>query len=165
MDYNEAAKYFSYSDEDHDLWMLLTHARYAIYRAREKELQRYGVSPEQVGVLFIVQALGNQATPSQISRYILRQPHTVSALIERMAEKGLVKKVHDLDKKNLVRVSLTEKGQKIYESSTRRGPIHKIMGVLSAEERVQFRNILDKLHLRARKEIGLDQEQNYPLDE
>jgi DNA-binding MarR family transcriptional regulator len=165
MEYNEAAKYFSYSDEDHDLWMLLTHTRYAIYRAREKELQRYGVSPEQVGVLFIVQALGNQATPSQISRYILRQPHTVSALIERMAEKGLVKKVHDLDKKNLVRVSLTEKGQKIYESSTRRGPIHKIMGVLSAEERVQFRNILDKLHLRARKEIGLDQEQNYPLDE
>jgi DNA-binding MarR family transcriptional regulator len=165
MEYDESAKYFSYSDEDHDLWMLLTHTRYAIYRAREKELQRYGVSPEQVGVLFIVQALGNQATPSQISRYILRQPHTVSALIERMSEKGLVKKVHDLDKKNLVRVSLTEKGQKIYESSTRRGPIHKIIGILSAEERTQFRNILDKLHLRARKEIGLDQEQNYPIDE
>jgi DNA-binding MarR family transcriptional regulator len=162
MEYDESAKYFSYSDEDHDLWMLLTHARYAIYRAREKELQRYGVSPEQVGVLFIVQALGNQATPSQISRYILRQPHTVSALIERMADKGLVKKVHDLDKKNLVRVSLTEKGQKIYDSSTKRGPIHKIMGILSSEERSQFRNILDKLHLRARKEIGLDQEQDYP---
>jgi DNA-binding MarR family transcriptional regulator len=165
MEYNESAKYFSYSDEDHDLWMLLTHTRYAIYRAREKELQRYGVSPEQVGVLFIVQALGNRATPSEISRYILRQPHTVSALIERMSEKGLVKKVHDLDKKNLVRVSLTEKGQKIYDSSTKRGPIHKIIGVLSDEERTQFRTLLDKLHLRARKEIGLDHEQYSPIEE
>jgi DNA-binding MarR family transcriptional regulator len=165
MEYDESAKYFSYSDEDHDLWMLLTHTRYAIYRAREKELQRYGVSPEQVGVLFIIQALGNRATPSEISRYILRQPHTVSALIERMSEKGLVKKVHDLDKKNLVRVSLTERGQKIYESSTKRGPIHKIMGILSEQERVDFRKILDKLHLCARKEIGLDREQNIYMEE
>ncbi len=87
MEYDDAAKYYSYSDEDHDLWLLLTHTRYAIYRAREKELQRYKVSPEQTSVLFIVQALGNRATPSEISRFILRQPHTVSALIERMAKR------------------------------------------------------------------------------
>jgi DNA-binding MarR family transcriptional regulator len=165
MEYDESAKYFSYSDEDHDLWMLLTHTRYAIYRAREKELQRYGVSPEQVGVLFIIQALGNRATPSEISRYILRQPHTVSALIERMSEKGLVNKVHDLDKKNLVRVSLTEKGKKIYDGSTKRGPIHKIMSSLSDQERTDFRKILDKLNLCARKEIGLDREQNSYVEE
>jgi DNA-binding MarR family transcriptional regulator len=165
MEYDESAKYFSYADEDHDLWMLFTHTRYAIYRAREKELQRYGVSPEQVGVLFIIQALGNKATPSEISRYILRQPHTVSALIERMSEKGLVKKVHDLDKKNLVRVSLTEKGLKVYNNSTKRGPIHKILGVLSPDERTRFKNVLEKLHTCARKEIGLDNEPLSPLEE
>ena len=96
MQYDEATKYYSYSDADNDLWMLMTHTRYAIYRAREKELLRYDVSPEQVGVLFIVQVLGNRATPSEISRFVLRQPHTISALIERMEEKGLVKKMHDL---------------------------------------------------------------------
>jgi DNA-binding MarR family transcriptional regulator len=164
MEYDEGAKYYSYSDADHDLWMLLTHTRYAVYRAREKELQRYGVSPEQVGVLFIVQALGNRATPSEISRYILRQPHTVSALIERMEAKGFVKKMHDLDKRNLVRVSLTEKGKKLYENSTKRGPIHRIMGILSEEERAQLRRLLEKLHTQARKEIGLDREK-YPPEE
>ena len=164
MDYDENAKYFSYSDADHDLWMLLTHTRYAIYRSREKELHRYGVSPEQVGVLFIVQALGNRATPSVISRFILRQPHTVSALIERMTEKGLVQKMHDLDKRNLVRVSLTDKGQKVYEYSTKRGPIHRIMGVLSDEERLQLQTLLGKLHTQARKEIGLDQDR-FPSSE
>jgi DNA-binding MarR family transcriptional regulator len=164
MQYDDVNKYFSYSDADHDLWMLLTHTRYAIYRSREKELLRYGVSPEQVGVMFIVQALGSRATPSVIARFILRQPHTVSALIERMVEKGFVKKDHDLDKKNLVRVSLTDKGQKVYEFSTKRGPIHRIMGVLSSDERTQLQGILGKLHQQARKEIGMDKEQ-YPAEE
>jgi DNA-binding MarR family transcriptional regulator len=165
MQYDETAKYYSYSDEDHDLWMLLTHTRYAIYRSREKELQRYGVSPEQVGVIFIVQALNNKATPSEIARLILRQPHTVSALIERMAEKGFVKKVHDLDRKNLVRVSLTEKGQKVYEHSTKRGPIHRIMSTLTDGERTQLRHLLEKLHGQARKEIGLDRERFAEVEE
>ena len=164
MQYDENAKYYSYSDEDHDLWMLLTHTRYAIYRSREKELLRYKVSPEQVGVMFIVQALGSRATPSEISRFILRQPHTVSALIERMEEKGFVKKMHDLDKKNMVRVALTDKGQKVYEYSTQRGPIHRIMSVLSEEERVKLRDLLSKLHTQARKEIGVDREQ-FPSSE
>jgi len=165
MQYDEGSKYYSYSDEDHDLWMLLTHTRYAIYRSREKELHRYGVSPEQVGVLFIVQALDTKATPSEISRFILRQPHTVSALIERMAEKGFVKKMHDLERKNLVRVSLTEKGKKVYEYSTKRGPIHRIMNVLAPAERTQLRKLLQKLHAQARKEIGLDREKYPPEDE
>ena len=82
MEYDEAAKYYSDEDDDQDMWLLLTHARYAVFRAREKELQRYGVSPEQVGLLFVVQALGAQATPAAISRQILRQPHTVSALVD-----------------------------------------------------------------------------------
>jgi DNA-binding MarR family transcriptional regulator len=156
MSYDEKTRYYSYSDEDQDLWLFLTHTRYAIYRAREKELQRYGVSPEQVGVLFIVLALGNRATPSEISRFIVRQPHTVSALIERMEEKGLIKKFHDLDKKNLVRVSLTDKGQKVYDLSTKRGPIHRVMGVLDTTERGNLLKILEKLNSAARKELGLD---------
>jgi MarR family transcriptional regulator, organic hydroperoxide resistance regulator len=164
MQYNEAAKFYSAEDEDQDLWLLLTHARYAVFRAREKELQRYGVSPEQVGVLFVVQALGNKATPAAIARHIIRQPHTVSALVDRMSRRGLVKKVKDLDRKNLVRVVMTEKGKKTYEISTKRGPIHRIMNSLTTEERKEFRNYLEKILSKARKEIGLDQDELPPSD-
>lgn len=159
MKYDDTAKFFSYADEDQDLWLLFTHARYAIFRAREKELQRYGISPEQAGVLFVVQALGRKATPAEISRFILRQPHTVSALVDRMAKRGLVKKYKDLDKKNLVRVALTERGQKAYEYSTKRGPIHRILSNLSTSERKQFRDYLERLLVAARKELGLDREE------
>lgn len=164
MEYDDIAKYYSYSDPDHDLWMFLTHTRYAIYRARERELQRYGISPEQVGVLFIIQALENKGTPSEISRYIMRQPHTVSALIDRMEEKGLVKKYNDLEKRNLVRVSITDKGFQAYELSKKRGPIHRIMAVLTDDERSQLRELLRKLQGEARRELGLDADRLPPSD-
>jgi MarR family transcriptional regulator, organic hydroperoxide resistance regulator len=164
MEYNKTAKYFSYLDEDQDLWMLLTHARYAIYRSREKELFRLGISPEQAGILFVVQALGNNPTPSDISRFIIRQPHTVSSLIERMTAKGLVKKTHDPERKNLVRVSLTEKGQRIYDLSTGRRSIHRILSVLSGDERARLRELLVKMQARARLEIGLDREKYPPVE-
>jgi MarR family transcriptional regulator, organic hydroperoxide resistance regulator len=164
MEYDEGAKFYSSEDEDQDLWLLLTHTRYAVFRAREKELLRYGVSPEQMGLLFTVQALGNKATPASLSRHILRQPHTVSALVDRMAKRGLVKKVKDLDRKNLVRVVITEKGQKAYEISTKRGPIHRIMGTLTTEEKKDLKSFLEKLLTKARKEIGLDRDQLPPSE-
>ena len=164
MKYDESAKFYSYEDTDQDLWLLFTHARYAVYRAREKELQILRTSPEHVGVLFLVQALGDKATPAEIARQIIRQPHSVSALIERMAKKGLIKKVKDLERKNMVRVVLTDKGKKIYEASTMRGPIHHIMGELSADEKKQFRKTLGKILTKARKEIGLDGDNLPPSD-
>jgi len=164
MEYIESAKYYSDEDNDQDLCFYLTHTRSAVFRAREKELQRYGVSPEQVGLLFVVQALGAKATPAAISRHIIRQPHTVSALVDRMAKRGLVKKVKDLDRKNLVRVGMTEKGKKTYELSTKRGPIHRIMSSLESEEKDNFRATLEKLLARARKEIGLDRDELPPSE-
>jgi DNA-binding MarR family transcriptional regulator len=164
MEYEESTKFFKAEDEDQDLWLLLTHARYAVFRAREKELQRYGVSPEQVGLLFVVQALGNKATPAALSRYILRQPHTVSALVDRMARRGLVKKVKDLDRKNLVRVVMTEKGQRTFDLSTKRGPIHRIMNTLTQEERRNFKAYLEKILAKARKEIGMDRDELPPSE-
>ena len=164
MEYDESVKFYSTDDKDQDLWFLLTHTRYAIFRAREKELQRYGVSPEQVSLLFVVQALGNKATPAALSRHLIRQPHTVSALVDRMARRGLVKKVKDLDRKNLVRVVMTEKGAKTYEVSTKRGPIHRIIGTLSDEEKLVFKDMLERLLAKARKEIGLDRDELPPSD-
>jgi DNA-binding MarR family transcriptional regulator len=81
-----------------------------------------------------------------------------------MSRRGLVKKVKDLDRKNLVRVVMTEKGKKTYEVSTKRGPIHRILGTLSAEEKQEFRSYLEKILSKARKEIGLDQDELPPSE-
>jgi DNA-binding MarR family transcriptional regulator len=156
--------YLSDGDEDHDLYHLFTRARYLTFRAREKELQRYGLTPEQAQLLFTIRALNNKATPSEISRILIRKPHSVSSLVDRMEEKGLIQKSKDLERKNLVRVALTEEGRKAYELTTKRGPIHRIIGALDENERQQFRKNLEKIMAKARAELGMDRS-NLPSSE
>jgi DNA-binding MarR family transcriptional regulator len=57
------------------------------------------------------------------------------------------------DRKNLVRVSITEKGQQAYHKSTRRKSIHRIISSLSEEERQKLRSCLEKLQNKAFKEL------------
>jgi len=141
-------------DEDYELWVLLYQAKDAIEIAREKELRPYGISPMQAAVLFIVQAIGDKATPAEISRWMFRQHHSVSGLLNRMEKAGLVKKTKDLDRKNLVRVTLTEKGQQAYRDSLKRESLHNIMPSLSKEKRQQLKSYLKELRDTALKEVG-----------
>jgi DNA-binding MarR family transcriptional regulator len=157
-------KLFSDGDEFQDLYLLFARARYLTFRSRERELQRYGLTPEQSQVLFVTQSLKNRATPAAISRLLLRQPHTVSAIVDRMAKKGLIKKSKDLERKNMVRVSLTEKGKDAYELTTKRGPIHRILGSLSKDERQEFHDYLERIMSKAREELGMDRDE-LPLSE
>ncbi len=140
-------------DEDYNLWVLLHQTTDAALRARQKELDQVGISVVEVGVLVVIQAIGEKATPAEISRRIFREPHTVSALLNRMEKKGLLRQTQDLDKRNLVRVSITEKGRQAYDKSTRRKSIYKIISSLSKEERQQLRSCLEKLRNKAFKEL------------
>jgi DNA-binding MarR family transcriptional regulator len=143
-------------DEDYNLWVLLHQTTDAALRARQKELDQFGVSVIEVGVLVAIQAIGKEATPSEISRRIFREPHTVSALLNRMEKKGLVRKTQDLDRKNMVRVSITEKGRQAYDKSTGRKSIYKIISSLSEEERQQLRSCLEKLRNKSFKGLVVE---------
>jgi DNA-binding MarR family transcriptional regulator len=143
-------------DEDYNLWVLLHQTTDAALRARQKELDQFGVSVIEVGVLVAIQAIGKEATPSEISRRIFREPHTVSALLNRMEKKGLVRKTQDLDRKNMVRVSITEKGRQAYDKSTGRKSIYKIISSLSEEERQQLRSCLEKIRKEAFKGLVVE---------
>jgi len=163
-DYRERMEYFSDGDEFEDLYHLFARSRYLTFRAREKELQRYGLTPEQAQVLATAQKLGDKATPAEISRTLLRQPHTISAMVNRMQMNGLVKKVKDLDRKNLIRVTLTKKGSEAYKLTTKRGPIRRILSTLNEEEREAFKVYLDKIMMKAREELGMDRDELPPSE-
>ena len=151
-----------FGDKDFTLWVLLRQAKDTVFKATEKELSRYGISPEEAGVLSIVQALGNQAIPAEISRWLLREPHTVSGILSRMEKKGLVRKTKDLDRKNLVRVTLTEKGQQAYDLSIRREFIEDMLSCLTEEQCQQLRSSLEALRYKALKELGMNPKVPFP---
>lgn len=144
------------TDEYFRLWALIHRTRKAILKARSRELAKVGISVSEAGVLFVVRAIGTKATPAEISRWLMREPNSVSTLTDRMQKKGLVKKVKDLDRKNLVRIEITEKGQQAYDLSTKRGSINRMLSVLSEAECRHLSLYLDKLWIAGMAELGID---------
>lgn len=150
------------SGRDYELWVLLHQACDAMTRARENELKPFAISKMWAGVLFIVKAAKVPATPAEISRWLFREPHTVSGLLNRMEKEGLVRKVKDLERKNLIRVVITEKGEEAYCRSRKLKAIHKILSCLPQEERDNLRAYLETLRNKALEEVGVRHRLPFP---
>ena len=145
-------KDFSSTDQDYRLWVLLNQVRDAVLKARQKELDQYNISATQAATLLVIEAIGPKATATEISRRLFRKPHSIAGAagtLSRMEKKGLVMRLKDLDRKNLVRVVLTEKGREAYYQSTKQESIRQIMSSLSEEERRQLTSCLHTLRNKA----------------
>ena len=101
-------------DKDFELYVLLTQTHDTIIRLREKELRKAKISQIQAAVLYIIQNNKGPVTPAVLSKWLLRKPHSVSALLKGMEKQGLVRKTRDLDKKNLFGVIV---GKALYEGA------------------------------------------------
>jgi len=146
----------SEADRDYNLWALLRQVSDIMFNAREEELRQYDLPATQAEVLFVIKTIGDKVTPAQISRWIFRRPHSVSGIIDRMEKAGLVRRAKDMDRKNWVRVTLTEKGQQAYKQSLKRKSIQKIMASLSEAERQKLKFLLETLRTKGLKELGID---------
>jgi DNA-binding MarR family transcriptional regulator len=129
----------------YDLVGLLNQTTETIFRARQAELQQYNISTSQGAVLFITKTLGDKATISEISRWLLRKPHTISEMIYRMEKKGLVKKTKAPNQKKIINVTLTPKGLEVYEKSKKRQSFQNILSTLSSTEHQQMISYLQRL--------------------
>ena len=115
------------------------------------ELRSRGCVPEiQTALLFVVKTLGEQASPSEISRLMLRQRHSTSQLLDRMIKRGLLKKTKDIRRKNAVRLLLTAKGEEALQNALfAREIIERIVGALSDKEINCLMGHLQKLRSEA----------------
>jgi len=136
-----------------ELWALLNQAVTAMSRVADIELSQVGISMIQAAVLFFVKNAKEPVTPSQISRWLFREPHTVSQLLMRMEKHGLVKRTKDLDSKNMVRITLTDKGEQAYQQQTEVRVISKILSSLSPEECDKLGALIKILRDEAIKEL------------
>lgn len=132
-------------DRDFNLFWLIIQTSRLLIKARDTELSNCQLSHIQAGVLFLVQHLDKKATPSEIARWLNREPHSISEAVSIMERRGLVGKVRDLNPKNQVRVILTKEGQQAFDCSTIRQSIHRVISCLSEEERQQMWSCLSKL--------------------
>ena len=80
-------------DQDYSLWALIRQTEWVIFRTREVELAPYDLTPEQAAVCFYINLIGNGPTPGELLRWMVREPHTLSGILDRMKKKGLVRKI------------------------------------------------------------------------
>jgi len=133
-----------------------------IVKAEDKEMQKYGISLEEAGMLFVAEAIGKNANPAEIARWHLREHHSVSDLLKRMNKKGLVNLDKDLERKNMIRVSLTPKGREAFLIWKNARARHEITSVLSEEERQQLTVCLEKLRDAALSRLSIDYKPPFP---
>ena len=152
---------------DFELWAALFQTRDTMARCRERELREggTGISGIQASVLWIVKNIPGPPTPAEISRWVFREPHTLSMLLKQMEKQGLVKKVKDLERRNLVRVVVTEKGEEAYRQSRENAKvIDEIISCLSQEEKANLLAYLEKLRSKALERLGR-RELHLPYDD
>ena len=137
------------TDEAYDLWVLLAQARDALYKARQRELAKYNISPRQSAVLFIIQTIGDNATAAVIAKYLFRETHTTYELLLRMEKENLIKGTRNRNNKKRVSYKLTPKGLKAFGDSMKRESINEIISSLTGEDRAQLKSCLKKLRDRA----------------
>jgi DNA-binding MarR family transcriptional regulator len=142
--------------ESYRLFQLLRYTADAIHRAREYELKKYSLTPEQAGALVCILSLGNNATQAELSRWLFRLPNSITILINRMEKLGLVKKRPDKKRKNIIRLSLTKKGYDAYLHSIEFEAFYPIISVLTAPKREQLRNILEDIRKKVFENLKLD---------
>ncbi len=127
---------------DFGLWRLLDHTRFMIARAREMELAKFNLTPEQSHVLYILSQKGGTSTINEIVEITMRQHHSISTLINRMTRQGLVKKIRNPNDYRKYDVVATEKGQNLIKKVTQES-INMTFTCLSEQDKKEL-----ETHLR-----------------
>jgi DNA-binding MarR family transcriptional regulator len=144
-------------DKEYDLWILLSRVYHLIAMLRKLELSKYNILPVQSYILFIIKALGNENTPSNISEYVYQQRSSISDILNRMVKQGLIKKTNKARGNKRVIVTLTAKGEKALKLSKNREYLHKVMSSLTEEEKQQLESAMEILRDAAINELAITQ--------
>ena len=143
------------ADKDYTLLTSLLQVADIFVKVRERELLNLNLSATSAAILFLVDAMGKDVTPAKISRMLLREPHSVSGILMRMEKQGLIKRAKNMERKNLIRVTLTAKGENALKQSMKKEGVKHIFSRLSEEQRRQFKQSLTALKDAGVKELNL----------
>jgi DNA-binding MarR family transcriptional regulator len=144
-------------DKEYDLWILLSRVYHLIAMLRKLELSKYQIFPVQSYILFVIKALGNKTTPSQISEYVYQQRSSISDILNRMVKQGLIRKINKASGNKRVTVNLTSNGEKALRLSENRKYLHKVMSSLNGEKKQQLESTMEILRDAAINELAITQ--------
>ena len=92
---------------------LLGYCNHRAYQRMEQKLRRYGVTPIQCRSLTYLHRQPGPVTQKQLQQHLAVKPSTVNGILDRMEEKGIIRRTADKNDQRQKRVSATEKGREL----------------------------------------------------
>lgn len=128
-------------------WKAIYHAYNTVYKLTELALLPHGLSLPQLHLLSVLKGAGGTLTTGEISRAMVRQSQTMTGLVDRLEEPGLVERVFDRRDRRKTWVRLTEKGERKLEEafSVATRLAEELSSALSGQELAQFQATVQKL--------------------
>lgn len=134
--------------------MSLIHSFDVLNRYLELKLFPHGINPIRFAVMNALIVHGGRMSPTDISKWTLRSPHTVTSMLDWLERDGLVKREPNLVDRRRIDVIVTDKG---WNATRNMIPIveeigEKALDCLSQEEIETVIGIMRKLrkHLLAK---------------
>jgi DNA-binding MarR family transcriptional regulator len=136
-----------------DLWSLFDRTRFAISRLRELELAQFGLSIEQSSIFHILSLYNSSTTARELEALTMRQHHSISALVNGMTKRGLIKKSKNPGEKRY-KIVLSEEGRELFSKVTITS-MELSFSDLTPDDRERFASYLRMLLNKARLLLGI----------
>lgn len=134
------------------LFIVLTKTFRTINDYVNEHLQKHGLNPTEFAVIELLYHKGEQPL-QQIGGKILLASGSITYVVDKLECKGYIQRVACPKDRRVTYGKITEKGEKLMENifSYHEQRIHKIMSVLSKEEKETAIYLLKKLGLSVNK--------------
>ena len=138
------------------LLILLFQVQHQVFEAIESELWQHGISTQQVLALFVMRSLGGSATTVELTRWLLRRPNSISAMLTRMEKNGLVAMEGNPGRKGAMKATVTDKGSQVFDTVWGRLSDYseRVTSSLTSENKESLGSYLESLRDKAFQEAS-----------
>jgi len=140
-------------------WTLLHQSYLLTYKYLDQIVSRLGISQAQASVLLVLKGTGHPLPLSKLARYLVQEAQSVTSLVDRLEQRGLVRRVPDQRDRRVIHVELTEHGHETFDQIFPAAwkACNDVFGDLSSKELAQFASVATKVRNRAAQLLSLDQ--------
>ncbi len=145
----EYTKYIPFIDRNYNMTMLLGLTINMIAKAIKEQVKESGITSVEYEMLILVNELGNQAIPAELSRILLKTPPSTTTLLNRMEKSGLVRRKAHKDNRKTKIVLMTKKGREALQSAQQNNVLPDIIGSLPDQKFKDLWDLLEELKDKA----------------
>ena len=127
-------------------WASLYTAYAIMHKECDRALSARGLTVPQASIIGLLGVAGHPLPVTRLARLLTQESQSATTLVDRMCASGLVERIKDPHDRRLVLVRLTRDGERVLEILQTTAPAFtdEMFGVLSAEERLALKDLLDK---------------------